>query len=121
MNFLSILNLAVAPAQQTGTDAGSSGLFGNMGIWWIVVYIVVIFGAMYFIMIRPQKKRQKKEQQLRENIQVGDEIVTIGGIYGKVMALKDDSIIIETGPDRDKVRIARWSVQQNLTIHDDVK
>ena len=121
MNFMSILNLMVSPATSTGTDAASGGFMSKLGIWGIVIYMVVIFGAMYFIMIRPQKKRQKKEQELRENIQVGDEIVTIGGIYGKVMALKDDSLIIETGPDRDKVRIARWSVQQNLTIHDEQK
>lgn len=103
MNMLSVLNLAV------GNGWGTIVMIG---------YIVVIFGAMYFIMIRPQKKKQKKEQELRENIQVGDEIVTIGGIYGRVMGLKDDSIIIETGPDRDKLRVAKWSVQQNLTIHE---
>ena len=114
MNFLSILNLA---ASSTNTSGGSKGGL-NIGPWFWVVYIVVIFGAMYFIMIRPQKKKQKKEQELRDNIQIGDEIVTIGGIYGRVIALKDDSIIIESGPDRDKFRIARWSVQQNLTVHE---
>ena len=110
MNFLSILNLAASNTNASGSAKG--------GIWLLIGYIVVIFGAMYFIMIRPQKKKQKKEQELRDNIQIGDEIVTIGGIYGRVIALKDDSIIIESGPDRDKFRIARWSVQQNLTVHE---
>ena len=121
MNFMSVFNLMVGSATETTTDAQSGGFMSKLGIWGIIIYLVVIFGAMYFIMIRPQKKRQKKEQELRENIQVGDEVVTIGGIYGRVMALKDDSLIIETGPDRDKMRVARWSVQQNLTIHDDQK
>ena len=68
------------------------------------------------------KKKQKKEEQMRNNVQVGDEIITIGGIYGRIVAIKDDSFIIESGPDRTKMKIARWAMQQNLTVHDeDVK
>ena len=88
----------------------------------MIIYIVVIFAFMYFILIRPQKKKQKKEEQMRNNVQVGDEIITIGGIYGRIVAIKDDSFIIESGPDRTKMKIARWAMQQNLTVHDeDVK
>ena len=49
---------------------------------------------MYFFIIRPQKKKEKAEKQMRENLQVGDEILTIGGIYGRVISLKEDSIVI---------------------------
>lgn len=52
---------------------------------------------MYFVMIRPQKKKQKEEQNMRDSIQVGDEITTIGGIMGRVVTVKEDSIIIEIG------------------------
>ena len=86
----------------------------------IVIY-ALIFGAMWFFLIRPQKKKQKKEEQLRNNIQVGDEIITIGGFYGRVMSVKDDDIVIESLGDKSKQRIAKWAVQQNLTIHDDEK
>lgn len=86
-----------------------------MGIWTIVLYIVVIFGAMYFFMIRPQKKKQKQEEAMRSNIQIGDEIVTIGGIFGRVVAVKEDSFIIESGSDKVKIRISKWSIQQNFT------
>ncbi len=84
----------------------------------IAIY-AVIFGAMYFIFIRPNRKKQKEEQKMRENLQVGDEILTIGGIYGRVISLKEDSMIIESKADHSKMTIARWALQQNLTVHDD--
>ena len=84
----------------------------------ILIY-AVLFGALYFFMIRPQKKKQKEEQKMRENLQVGDEIVTIGGIYGRVISLKDDTIVIESVSDHSKLTIARWALQSNLTVHDE--
>lgn len=66
-------------------------------------------------MIRPQKKKQKEEQNMRDSIQVGDEITTIGGIMGRVVTVKEDSIIIETGADRNKMKITRWAVSTNNT------
>ncbi|HBL41608.1 MAG TPA: preprotein translocase subunit YajC [Ruminococcaceae bacterium] len=77
--------------------------------------MVVLFGAMYFLMIRPQKKKQKEEQQMRDSLQIGDEITTIGGIMGRVVTIKDDSLVIETGADRNKMKIARWAIQTNNT------
>ena len=108
MNF-AFLTLADQAAQKAPGKFGGSGL--------ILMY-VVIFGALYFFMIRPQKKKQKEEKKMRENLQVGDEIVTIGGIYGRVISLKEDTIVIESVSDHAKQKIARWAVQQNLTIHD---
>ncbi|MBR6549512.1 MAG: preprotein translocase subunit YajC [Clostridia bacterium] len=84
----------------------------------MIVYIVLIVAFFYFFMIRPQKKRQKQEEALRNNVQIGDEIITIAGVYGRVVAVKEDSFIIESGPDRSKQRIARWAIQQNLTVHE---
>ena len=92
---------------------------GGMGIVGLIVMYAVIFGAMYFILIRPQKKKQKEEKKMRENLQVGDEIVTIGGIYGRVISLKEDSIVIESQSDHSKLTVARWALQTNLTVHDD--
>lgn len=84
----------------------------------IVIY-ALIFGAMYFLLIRPQKKKQKEEQKMRENLQVGDNIVTIGGIHGRVISLQDDTMVIESVSDHSKLTIARWALQQNLTVHDE--
>ena len=66
---------------------------------------------------------RKKEEQMRKNLQVGDDITTIGGIMGKVISIKEetDSLVIETGVDRSKVRVKRWAVASCDTIHDDVE
>ncbi|MBQ3052418.1 MAG: preprotein translocase subunit YajC [Clostridia bacterium] len=93
---------------------------GNGGLITMILIYAVIFGAMYFLLIRPQKKKQKEEKKMRENLQVGDEIVTIGGIYGRVISLKEDTIVIESQSDHSKLTVARWALQNNLTVHDDV-
>lgn len=92
---------------------GSTG--GNYSM---IIMLVVMFGLMYFLMIRPQKKRQKEEQQMRDSIQVGDEITTIGGICGRVVTVKEDSYVIETGADRNKMKITKWAVQANNTANE---
>ena len=61
----------------------------------MIILIVAMFGVMYFVMIRPQKKKQQQEQEMRDSIQVGDEITTIGGIMGRVVTVKEDSLVIE--------------------------
>ncbi len=87
--------------------------------WVMIVYIIVIGALFYFMLIRPQKKKQKAEEKLRNSLQIGDEILTIGGFYGKVVSLKEDSIVIESQLDHSKQKIAKWAIQQNLTVHDD--
>jgi preprotein translocase subunit YajC len=71
------------------------------------------------MLIRPQRKREKATQDMRSKIEVGDEIVTVGGIIGRVVSIKDDTIVIESASERSKVRIARWAIQSNNTVHDD--
>lgn len=110
MNF-DLLTLTADAAKQP--KGGLGGLLPMIAIY------AVLFGALYFFMIRPQKKKQKEEKQMRENLQIGDEIVTIGGIYGRVISLKEDTIVIESVSDRSKITIARWALQSNLTVHDD--
>lgn len=91
---------------------------GAMGSLVSFLPLVLIFVIFYFMLIRPQKKRDKQTQAMRSNLEVGDEIVTIGGIIGTIVSLRDDNILIETGSDRNKIRIARWAVQQNNTPHE---
>lgn len=91
---------------------------GGIGTWGMIIWIVLLIALMYFLMIRPQKKQQKKEKEMRESIQIGDDIITISGLYARIVAIKDDSFIVETGPDRTKLRIARSAVSQNLTVHE---
>ncbi len=89
---------------------------GNSNMIWI--YLIGMVAVMYFLTIRPQKKKQKEEQAMRDNIQIGDEITTIGGIIGRVVTVKEDSIIIETGADKNKLKFARWSISQNNTANE---
>lgn len=96
-----------------GTGAAAQGNSGNPLV--MIVMMAVLFGAMYFFTIRPQKKKQKEDQQMRDSLQIGDEITTIGGIVGRVVTIKDDSIVIETGADRNKMKIMRWAIQTNNT------
>ena len=91
-------------------------------IWTTLLFMGGIFLFLYFIMIRPQKKKEKKEVAMRNSIQVGDEVVTTGGIVGIVFSIKDDTVVIETGGDRSKIRIKRFAIYSNETIHEnDVK
>jgi len=78
----------------------------------LVITTVVIVVAFYFILIRPQSQKQKEEENMRNNLEIGDEIVTIGGIVGRVVSINDDteSMVIETGADRTKIRLKKWAL-----------
>ena len=78
--------------------------------------IVVMFVAMYFFMIRPQKKQEREINNMRDNLQVGDEITTIRGIIGKIVSIKEETLMIETGHDRTKIRILKSAVR-NVDVH----
>ena len=77
--------------------------------------IVVVLIVFYFLLIRPQQKKDKEDRAMRENLEIGDEIVTIGGIVGLVVSIKEDTVVIETGSDRSKIRILKTAVSQNIT------
>lgn len=83
----------------------------------MILLLVGMFAVMYFVMIRPQKKRQKEEQEMRNAVEIGDEITTIGGICGRVVTVKENHLIIETGADRNRMQITRWAVQSNDTAN----
>ena len=87
---------------------------GGMNMILLVVVYAVIFGAMDFIFIRPNRKKQKEEQKMRENLQIGDEIVTIGGIYGTVCEVKDAYVLIEVDKDV-KIRVSKQALVKDFT------
>lgn len=78
--------------------------------------IALMFGALYFFMIRPQKKQEKETNAMRNNLQVGDEITTIGGIIGKIISIKEETCVIETGRDRTTMRILKSAVAR-VDVH----
>ena len=83
--------------------------------------ILLMVALMYFIIIRPQNKKNKEEKKMRENLQVGDEIITIGGIHGRIISLKEDTMVIESKSDHSKLTFSRWALQSNLTVHEDTE
>lgn len=115
LNFLLSSTAATDAASQAATNPNSLASLATT-----ILPIVVLFALMYFFMIRPQQKAQKEEQKMRSNIQVGDEVLTVGGILGIVVSLKDDTLVIETGSDRSKIRIVRSAVQTNITAKEGI-
>ena len=87
---------------------GSDATFGIIGT---ILQFALVLVVMYFLMIRPQKKKDKQLQDLRNSLEIGDNVTTIGGIVGRVVAIKDETIVLETGTERNKVRFKRWAVQ----------
>ena len=81
-----------------------------------IIFIVIMFAALYFFMIRPQKKQEREVNNMRNNLKVGDEITTIGGIIGKIISIKEETVMIETGHDRTKIRILKTAVR-NVDVH----
>ena len=75
----------------------------------IMILVMVLF--MWLFMYRPQKKQQQKETEMRNSLEIGDEVTTIGGIVGRVVAIKEDTFVLETGSDRTKIRFRRAAIQ----------
>lgn len=92
-------------ANTTDPNAGGS-------MWTILIFYAVIIVGFYLLLIRPSSKKKKKEEAMRKNAQIGDEITTIGGIVGRIISVKEetDTVVIETGTDRAKLRVKRWAI-----------
>ena len=80
------------------------------GGWEMLIIIAVMFVALYFLMIRPQKKREQETNNMRNNLEVGDEITTIGGIIGEIVSIKENTITIETSKAGTKIRLLKSAV-----------
>jgi len=74
---------------------------GTMGMGFWVIYIAVIFGFMYFIAIKPQRKEKKRQQEMFSNIAIGDSILTSSGFYGVIIDMTDDTVIVEFGNNKN--------------------
>lgn len=86
------------------------GTSGGSGLLTIVMFAVVI-AALYFFMIRPQKKQEKKDAAMRDALQPGDEVTTIGGIIGKVVSIKGETFVLETTKDKTKIRFLKGAIR----------
>ena len=80
--------------------------------WTMILMLGGLLVVMYFVMIRPQKKQEKEQNDMRNNLAVGDEITTIGGIIGKIVSIKEETCVIETSHERTKIRILKTAVSR---------
>lgn len=99
MNFL-------LEGETTATTAGTGGSMVAT-----IVMLVAMIAIFYFLMYRPQKKQDQQQNAMRNSLQVGDEITTIGGIIGKIVSIKEETLVIETSKDKTKIRILRTAVR----------
>ncbi len=107
--FIFMLGCMGAPAASGEGNSRSSLI--------MFIPMILLLVVFYFIMIRPQKKKQAEEQKLRDSVQIGDDITTIGGITGKIVTVREDSIVIVTSSDKTKMEFKRWAIQTNDTAN----
>lgn len=105
----------MSQAASTATDAAAMGGMSLLTLLLPIAAMVLIFWLM---IIRPEKKRTKEMQNMLNNLQVADEVVTNGGIIGLVVSVSKDTVLIETGSDRTKIRVLKSAIAKNNTEHD---
>lgn len=104
--------LLTADAATTASNAGSM---------YTLIFMILMLVVLYFIMIRPQRKKEKADAEMRKNVQVGDEIETVGGIVGIITKVEENTVVIETSSDRCKMRIKKWAIAQNVSANEEKK
>ena len=104
MNYLNF----ILDGTTAAPEAASGGLMATIMSFLPFLLLIPVF---YFFMYRPQKKQEKETANMRNNLQVGDEITTIGGIIGKIISIKEETVLLETSADRTKIRILKSAVR----------
>ena len=94
---------------------------GTTGMGSSIIMLVAMLGIFYFMLIRPENKRKKEAEQMRSAVKNGDKIVTIGGICGTVVHVKEDKIVLETGADQVRIEFAKWAISSNETAEEAAK
>ena len=91
--------------------------------WVMILIYAALFGVLYLVLIRPNSKKKKEEQAMRDNIAIGDDVTTIGGIVGRIVAIKEDedAFIIENGSDRVKMKFKKWAISSFDTVKENAQ
>ena len=100
--------------EAAATDAAAAS--GKVNAITTLVMLAAMIAVFYFFMYRPQQKQEKESTDMRNNLKVGDEVTTIGGVIGKIVSIKDETVTIETSNERNKIRILRSAVR-NVDVH----
>ncbi|MBR3678654.1 MAG: preprotein translocase subunit YajC [Oscillospiraceae bacterium] len=100
---------AAGTADNAAAAPGAGGLLASF------LPLVIALVLMWLFLFRPQQKREKEAQKMRDNVRVGDEVCTAGGLVGIVIRITEDTIVIETGGERSKIRVKKWAIHENIT------
>ena len=121
-----LLGVTTAIAEEAGAaaDAAAAEMTAGQGVLYMLLQmspILIMVLVMYFLMIRPERKRRKKEKAMLDALKRGDRICTIGGIYGTIMDIKDDTITLSVGRDNMSMVVARWAIRsvEDVTIENE--
>lgn len=85
----------------------------------MLIPLILMFVAFWFLLVRPQRKKEKQDAEMRKNVQIGDRIVTAGGIVGIVVKLEEDCVVVETTSDKVRIRFRRWAISENLSAKEE--
>ncbi len=130
MDFTKIFGIATAVAETATTTAATdpamqelSGAAAVVQMLGTLLPMIIIFVVFYFFLIRPQKKKDKQVKDMLANLKNGDRVCTIGGIYGTIVNIKDDTVTLSVGTDNVKLVFARWGIRsvEELTIENDAE
>ena len=102
-------------------SSGNTNSPGGASMLPMILSLVLMFVLLYFMAIKPQKKREQEMKDMQANLQVGDEIITSGGIVGIIVRIGEDTVVIETGGERHKLRIKNWGIAENVTATERAK
>lgn len=83
---------------------------GGMPPYYSIVMLVAMFAIFYFVLIRPQKKKDKEVKEMRDSLSIGDEVITIGGIHGKIAKVSDDTIVLELSHGKQRITFSKWAI-----------
>ena len=97
------------------TDAAGAGMGSTL------IMLVVMVAVFYFMLIRPENKRKKEAENMRSSVKTGDKVITIGGITGTVVNVKEDKFVLETGADQVRIEFAKWALSTNETANENAK
>ncbi|MBP5579132.1 MAG: preprotein translocase subunit YajC [Ruminococcus sp.] len=112
---------AFAEEAQSASDGAAAQQPATPGMGSTLFMLVAMFAVLYFVAIRPQKKRDRELKEMQESLQVGDEVVTGGGIVGIIVSVGEDTVVIETGGAKHKLRIKNWAITENVTAAERLK
>lgn len=99
----------------------STDVSGSVGMGSPLIMMVVMLVVFYFMLIRPENKRKKEAEQMRNAVKTGDKVITIGGITGTVVNVKENRIVLETGADQVRLEIEKWAISSNETANETAK